>query len=121
MFSLLPVGVAVSYDPECRDMRANPSFARTLRVRPDENVSMSRADPDRLPFRPMRHGRQIPAQDLPMQLSARTGRLVVGSEFDLVFGDGDAVHVYASAAPLLDGRAARCAGRSVRSRTYRRG
>jgi signal transduction histidine kinase/CheY-like chemotaxis protein len=50
----------------------------------------------------MRDGVEIPGDELPMQVAARTGREVHDFEIDLVFEDGHVLHLLASAAPLFD-------------------
>jgi hypothetical protein len=41
LFDLLPVGVAIAEDPECRMVRSNPELSRILRVPVDANAYRS--------------------------------------------------------------------------------
>ena len=102
LFQILPVGVAVSYDPECRDMRVNPALAETLRVSRDENISQDRPDPEVLPFVTTKDGVPLPNAELPMQAAARLGRPVEDMAFEISFRDGDVAHLFGSAVPLRD-------------------
>ncbi len=107
MFSMLPVAIGISSDPECRNIRTNPAMAALLSVPPDENISSGRPDAAAaLTWTEWRNGQRIPVEDLPMQLAARTGRTVEGEQMELRFRDGHVVHVYAFASPLFDERGA---------------
>ncbi|MCC6586154.1 MAG: PAS domain-containing protein [Bryobacterales bacterium] len=102
LFRALPVGVGVSWDPSCRDIRINPAFGKILGVADEENASKSRQDGDALPFRVFKEGREVPAEELPMQVAARTGREVRDFCYELVRHDGVTLTEYGHATPLFD-------------------
>ncbi len=103
LFAVVPIGIGFALDPECRDIRLNPAFARMLELSPGENASKSGPEADRLPFRVVDYdGREIPGDDLVMQRAARTGRPVHNEAYQVVHPDGRAIDMLGSAAPLFD-------------------
>jgi PAS domain S-box-containing protein len=106
LFELAPVGLAIARDPECLHIEPNPAFRRLLRLPLDANASRS-APPDERPsnFRVLQNGVELSSRDLPMQVVARTGLPVNGSECHVEFDDGTVAHLLGSSAPLFDERA----------------
>ena len=51
----------------------------------------------------MRDGEELAAEELPLQVAARTGRSVENVEMDIVLEGGPSVPIAANARPLLDG------------------
>jgi PAS domain S-box-containing protein len=104
LLSVAPVGIAFSYDVECRTIRFNPAAQQIHGV--DSGVNPSKTGPAAadLPFRILRDGVEIPGEDLPVQLAARTGDSVRNVEYEVVHEDGRAIPVICSAVPLLNER-----------------
>ncbi len=103
LFSVIPIGIGIATDPECRDISLNPEFARMLRLDVNRNASKSGPTADALPFRLLRYdGREIPPDELVMQAAARTGRPVLNDAYRVVFADGTSLDLLGSAAPLFD-------------------
>ncbi|HYC33337.1 MAG TPA: CHASE3 domain-containing protein [Gemmatimonadales bacterium] len=103
LFAVVPIGLGFASDPECRDIRPNPSFARTLRLGGEENASKSGPESGRLPFRCVDYeGREIAPENLVMQRAARTGQAIHNEAYRVVFSDGAAIDMLGSAAPLFD-------------------
>jgi PAS domain S-box-containing protein len=100
LFREIPISVGIARDPDCEYIRLNPAFAQLLGISENENGSKS-TDPN-LPFRVMQNGREIPAEEMPMQIAARTGREVRDFEYDLVREDGTHAVEYGHAVPLFD-------------------
>src|SRR5690606_6315497 len=74
LFEVMPVGIGVAYDPLCRRIRANPSFAALLGISPEQNASKTAPEHERPKFRVMdQTGDEIPSDSLPMQVCAREG------------------------------------------------
>jgi PAS domain S-box-containing protein len=104
LLDVLPIGIGIAADPECRDIRVNRAFARTLGLRPGTNASKT-APPDQRPgnFRLLSpDGVEVPDDQLPMQIAAREGREVNDLEIDVVHDDGRVVRLLEYAAPLID-------------------
>jgi signal transduction histidine kinase/ActR/RegA family two-component response regulator len=103
ILDLIPAGVAIAHDAGGNQITVSPRFARILRI--DEsvrNASYTGDERERLPYVCMRDGVEIPGDQLPMQVAARSGREVHDFEIDLVFDDQSVVNLLASAAPLFD-------------------
>lgn len=106
LLNVLPIGIAVAHDRECRNIRINPAFAKMLRLGTSKNASLT-APPDQRPdhFRCIDDaGVEIPSADLPMQVAAREGRAVENVEFDVVHADRRRIRLLEHVAPLFDER-----------------
>jgi PAS domain S-box-containing protein len=104
LLDVLPIGIGIATDPDCREIRTNHALAATLGVSPEANASKTAA-PDVRPtnFRVLTpDGVEIPDDQLPMQVAAREGREVSGVEFDIHHDDGRVVRLLEYAAPLFD-------------------
>ncbi len=102
--SILPVGIGIATDRECRRVRVNPAFAKMLAVSPSVNASKTGEAAGLLPFRVFEAGREVAGSDLPMQVAARENRFVCGQELTLVQTDGRVIEELAFACPLRDAR-----------------
>jgi signal transduction histidine kinase len=104
VLDLLPVGLSIARDPACRHTTRNRYMAGLIGVPPEQNGSLSAP----LDERPASYrvldpsGRELAADDLPMQRAAARREQVVDMElvFEIV-GKGPRT-VLANAAPLLD-------------------
>jgi PAS domain S-box-containing protein len=102
LFDLLPVGVAIAEDPECRTIHANPYLSELIRVPIEVNASQS-APPDERPlYRLCRNGEEIPVENLPMQYAASQNTGVKDEIVDIVHPDGTVVKLLSYCSPLLD-------------------
>ena len=88
LLDAVPVAVFIAHDAECLRMSGNRVTHELLGLPATANFSKS-APPQQRPtnFRVMKHGRKIPADQLPIQMAAR-GQAVRDYDFDLVFADG---------------------------------
>lgn len=102
LFETMPIALGISFDPECRDVRVNSEFARLLGAAGLGNVSKTGPQADRLPFRFMHGGQEVPGEHLPQQRAQREGRPVERAELEIVRNDGSHSFVYGSAVPLFD-------------------
>lgn len=108
LLDVLPIGIGIALDPECRDIRVNAGFAQMLGLSPEDNASKT-ADPGERPenFRVLDDsGREVPDTELPMQVAAREGRAVLERELSVAFADGRIVRLLEYAAPLFDDKGA---------------
>lgn len=96
----IPVGIGISNDPECRDIRINPAFATLLQT--DVTANASKTSVQDLPFRIFHRGIELQAHDLPMQLAASEARNVDEFELEVERADGSVVTELAFARPLFD-------------------
>jgi PAS domain S-box-containing protein len=112
LLDIVPIGIAIAHDPECQVITTNPAGAKMLNISPEENASKSRPDADRLPFKVMRNGCEVPPDELPMQQATAHDVTLFNMDFDIVHDDGRVVHLYEYASPLHDerGRVRGCVG-----------
>jgi hypothetical protein len=101
LFDLLPVGVAICRDRECREMIGNVAYQEMLRLPPGTNPSKTGEQAEQLPFRVMDNGVEISSENLPLQVSAREG-IAVSTSCQLVYDDGKIVIVQCHTVPLTD-------------------
>lgn len=115
LLDVIPIGIAVAHDAECKHITTNPYFAELLGVAADKNSSKSAPTADQLPYKILRNGEEFPASELPMQVAAAQEREVRGQECDVLCADGTLRHLFMNAAPLFDeqGRVRGCIGALV--------
>ncbi|HSF39235.1 MAG TPA: ATP-binding protein [Thermoanaerobaculia bacterium] len=112
LMNVLPVGIAVAHDPECRMITVNPGFTDLVGLPPGSNISKSAENGGVLPYRILRDGKDVPVEELPMQMAASSGVPVPAAEVDVELADGRIFHLLVTAAPLFDeeGKTRGCIG-----------
>jgi two-component sensor histidine kinase/PAS domain-containing protein len=115
LLDLLPIGIAVAEDPDCRHIRANSWLSDLLGVAPGENVSAAGRPADDAPYQLCRDGQELALADRPMQYAAAHGAEVRDAEVDVVYHDGRTVRLLGYASPLFDdtGQVRGCLGTYV--------
>ena len=104
LLNVLPVGIGIASDPECRHIRANATLNRQLRASEGGNVSLSahRGEGPRH-FKVFADGQQLSPEQLPLQRSAANDEVIRDMEEEIHFDDGSVLHLLAYSAPLRDG------------------
>jgi two-component system cell cycle sensor histidine kinase/response regulator CckA len=102
LVDVLPVGLAVSEDPDCRTIWVNPRLAAMLKVPRSQNISKSAGGAGCLPYKHVRNGVVVPAEGLPMQMAASTGKAVMGVELDIARDDGSTLNTLSYSVPVID-------------------
>jgi signal transduction histidine kinase len=102
LLEVLPIGIAVSDDPECRDIWVNPRLATMLGTSLQQNVSFSGPQAGSLPYKIVRDGVEVPADEMPMQLAARSGTGVLDVDLDIVRNDESVLNTLSYAVPVFD-------------------
>ena len=107
-----PIGIAVATDSESKHIWGNPEFMRMLGTGADQNLSKTGAERDQLSFKIFRNGKELPAEELPMQRAAREGIDVLDEELEIEREDGSVIHELCRATPLRDehGKVRGCIG-----------
>ena len=96
-----PVPIAIAHDPDCRFISANLALATLLGVPLGGNISMTPADGSPPPYRIQRGGKDLPEEELPMQL-AIARRASISNNIEIVRGDGTVAYVQNDVEPLYD-------------------
>ncbi|MDZ8183382.1 MAG: PAS domain S-box protein [Nostoc sp. ChiSLP02] len=102
LFELLPIGVAIAQDPECKTIRVNPYLSQLIRVPIGGNASLGAPTNERPAYRLCRDGEDIAIADLPMQYAALHNTSVQDEVVDIVHADGTVIKLLCYASPLLD-------------------
>ncbi|HIK17839.1 MAG TPA: PAS domain S-box protein, partial [Leptolyngbyaceae cyanobacterium M33_DOE_097] len=102
LFDIIPVGVAIATDPSCAEMQHNAYLRELLGVDSGHNISKSAPASEQPPYRVLQNGQEIPVENLPMQVAARTGIEVRDAEFDILLPDGTIRQLLSYARPLHD-------------------
>ncbi len=108
LMDIIPIGIAITEDPQCRSISGNDLFTKLLRQPPGGNISQNAPVEERPTWRVIRNGKEVPAEELPIQVAAWRGVTVQGAELDIVFPDGSAINLLANAAPLRDAQGEIC-------------
>jgi PAS domain S-box-containing protein len=98
----VPVPVLIAHDAACRHITGNRAASEQLREARGQNLSQSAPPEERPAFRQIKNGMEIPADLLPMQQAAATGKPIYGCDLTLLFVDGAIREEIANAVPLLD-------------------
>ena len=99
---VLPVGVAVSQDPESTVVTANLALSDLLGVKPGENIA-TRIDPANTDsFEIYKEGRRLDSAAHPLLRSARTGQQSGSLELEIQRPDGEPIYLQSSASPLVN-------------------
>jgi len=102
LLDVIPIGIAIAQDPECQQLRLNPTLIKLLELTPDGN-GFNATESKQLPYKMYRDGRELSAAELPMQYAAQKGVEVLNVELDLVVHEGKSVvKLLGNAAPLFD-------------------
>jgi PAS domain S-box-containing protein len=104
LLDVLPIGIGIALDRECKNIRVNRSFAQVLGLDPQVNASKTAPEEERPQnFRILDDdGQEVPGHHLPMQVAAREGIEVREHEFNIHHADGRTVRLLEYAAPILD-------------------
>jgi len=102
LLDVIPLGIAIAQDSDCRHIRVNPSLAKLLEL-PLGNASKIPIEAEQLAYKMFRHGRELATAELPMQCAAAKGVEVLDVELDVVVREGaPVVKLLGNAAPLFD-------------------
>ncbi len=102
LLDAVPAIVWVTHDAQAREVFGNWAAHEFLRIPPGGNLSKS-AGEGRAPgnFRVFQNGKELAPQELPLQITAATGKPIRNFEEDVVFDNGSQVHLLGNVTPLL--------------------
>jgi PAS domain S-box-containing protein len=101
IMQVLPVGVAVSQDPECQLITGNAALSELLGAAQGENISLSADNRETLSREVYQQGKRLDADALPLQLAAKTGQQMGSMEIEIRRSAGESSYLLASATPLF--------------------
>jgi PAS domain S-box-containing protein len=103
LFQVIPIGIAIAEDAECKTIRVNPYCAEQLGISPDDNASLSAPTSEKpTTFQVYRDARELLPEELPMQYSAVHGVQILDFEVNVIHQNGKVVKLLEYVAPLFD-------------------
>jgi PAS domain S-box-containing protein len=106
IMQVLPVGVTVAHDPECRMITANQALCDVMGVQPGENITKSVDSEGGRVYELYRNGQIIAPEDLPIQQAIATRKPAEISEMEVRRADGMTTQLLGTASPLFDDKGA---------------
>src|SRR5438132_4240417 len=100
IMQVLPMGVAVAHDPECRFITGNAALSDLMGMKQGDNLLKS--GDGELPYDIYQNGQKLQPGEFPVQRAAANRELVGTVELEVRRRDGQMSHVLASANPLFD-------------------
>ncbi len=102
LLNVIPVGIAITNDPNAAHIRTNAMLARMLKLREQAaDTSLSNEWEARSThFRILHNRQELPAAELPIQRAASTGQEIRDFEEEVVFDSGEHLFLLGYASPL---------------------
>jgi PAS domain-containing protein len=101
VMNVVPAAIWVAHDPACHNITGNQTANRFYEAEEGENVSAGPALGEPVPERHFfRNGKELTAEELPMQEAAARNVDIEGSEFDVLLPSGKSRTLWGSASPL---------------------
>lgn len=101
VMQVLPVGVSMAHDPECRLVTGNVALSQILGTQPGENISHTSNEAN-LPYEVFLNSHRLSPDQLPLQMAVTTGQPVPSMELELHRPGLSPTFLLASASPLFD-------------------
>lgn len=102
LFEVIPIGILISDDPEFKQIRANPAFAKILGTTVDGNASSTPLDSPTPGYKIFSNGKELSPEETPLRYAAIHNINLEGVEVDILRGDGIWFNLYGYTSPLLD-------------------
>jgi two-component sensor histidine kinase/PAS domain-containing protein len=100
LLEAVPAAVWVAHDPQCLSIIGNRKANDFYEAKPGENVSATTLPEPRRFFTP--DGRELPAEELPMQKAVASNQDVLDTELHVELPSGRRIAMLGSAVPLRD-------------------
>ncbi len=98
LMDLIPAAIWVSPDRACEQVTGNRRANEFYEAEDHENISANVTNCRRF----FQNGRELSAQELPMQMAAKTGKDIRDEELDVLLPSGRRITIWGSASPLHD-------------------
>ncbi|MBE9224925.1 PAS domain S-box protein [Phormidium sp. LEGE 05292] len=103
LFEVIPIGILISDDPEFKQIRANPAFAKILGIKVNDHASFTPPTGSSHPgYKVFSNGKELAPDEIPLRYAAIHNVQLQGVEVDILRGDGVLFNLYGYASPLLD-------------------
>lgn len=103
LFDVIPISISIAEDPDCHQVRVNPTFAALLDLPATANASCTPPPHQPLPsYHFYRAGQRVDPLELPLRRCVREKAEQRDVELDLMRADGAVFNLYGHAAPLFD-------------------
>jgi signal transduction histidine kinase len=102
LLRVIPIGISIAKDPECRIIVSNRHHASLLGHGPTDNTSIDPSAPDPASFRIFRDGAELQVDELPMHRAIHEKREIVNVECDVITDRGERLTLIGHSAPLFD-------------------
>jgi PAS domain S-box-containing protein len=101
VMNVVPAAIWVAHDPACHNITGNQTANRFYEAEEGENVSAGPAAGEPVPERRFfLNGKELTAEELPMQEAAARNVDIEGSEFNVLLPSGKSRTLWGSASPL---------------------
>lgn len=101
IMQVLPVGVAIAHDPECRSITGNAALSQIYGLSPGSNLSKSSGG-RRLPYEFYEKDVLLAPEQMPLQRAAISGAPTGSLELEVRNREGRSSYLLGSASPLFD-------------------
>ena len=102
IMQVLPVGVAVAHDAECKMISANAALSELQGLKPGDNISKNGKNAESLSYDVYQNGKLLSQLEMPIQRAALTGQRTLSEEFEIRMQDGRSAYLLGGASPLFD-------------------
>jgi PAS domain S-box-containing protein len=102
LLEVIPIGIAVADEPQCRSIRVNAALSKMLGLPQLAGAPMKAIEMAGLSHRIHRNGKDLLPSELPMHVAGVTGKNVHDEQEQIVRSDGTVLDVLSFAAPVFD-------------------
>jgi PAS domain S-box-containing protein len=103
LFDVIPIGILISDDPEFKQIRANPAFAKILGTAVNGNASSTPPAGNSVPkYKIFSNGKELTPEETPLRYAGIHNVNLQGVEVEILRPDGVLFNLYGYASPLLD-------------------
>jgi signal transduction histidine kinase/PAS domain-containing protein/putative methionine-R-sulfoxide reductase with GAF domain len=112
LLEILPIGIIITRDAQNQDMTINLSGTQMLNLQPGANPAKMISDGEKLPFKIMRSGHELPLEERPMNYAVKHQVALRDVELDIHQSNGTILNLLEYVSPLYDdhGNVSGCVG-----------